>query len=215
MLLSGPDRSGLTQQLLLFREIIMLDYSMAERLFSGARSHNGWLDKAVSDMQLSQLYDLMKWGPTSANCSPARIVFVKSATQKDLLLDCIAAGNVDKTRAAPVTAIIGMDMAFYDKFPQLFPHADARQWFAGNAELIEATAFRNSSLQGGYFMLAARALGLDCGPMSGFDADKLNATFFNDSAVKVNFVCNLGYGDSQQLFPRSPRLSFDDACKIV
>ncbi len=184
-------------------------------LFTEARTHNAWQEKPVADAQLREIYDLMKWGATSANCSPARIVFVTSAVEKEKLVACMAAGNQEKTRAAPVTAIIGMDMAFYDKLPQLFPHADARAWFVGNDKLIESTAFRNSSLQGAYMMLAARAVGLDCGPMSGFDADKMNETFFAGTQVKVNFVCSLGYGVAEKLFPRSPRLTFDEACKVV
>jgi nitroreductase len=193
----------------------MLDQTSLQTLFSDARSHNAWQDKPVLDELLQQIYEQMKWGPTSANCSPARIVFVKSPEQKEKLLACMNAGNVEKTKTAPMTAIIGMDMTFYDLLPQLFPHADARSWFAGNQAVIDATAFRNSSLQGGYFMLAARALGLDCGPMSGFDADKVNATFFAGTNVKVNFICNLGYGDVAGLFERSPRLSFDQACQII
>ena len=193
----------------------MLDQAALSTLFTEARTHNGWLNKPVSDELCRQIFELAKWGATSANCSPARIVFVKSPTEKEKLLSCMAAGNQDKTRTAPVSAIIGMDMAFYEKLPQLFPHADAKSWFVGNPALIDATAFRNSSLQGAYLMLAARALGLDCGPMSGFDADKLNATFFAGSTVKVNFVCNLGYGDAGKLFPRSPRFSFEDACRII
>lgn len=193
----------------------MLTQENLATLFFDARTHNEWHDKPVSDAQLQQIYDLMKWGATSANCSPVRLIFVKSKTEKTKLLTCMGAGNQDKTRTSPVTAIIGMDMAFFDKLPQLFPHADARSWFVGNQALIEATAFRNSSLQGAYLMLAARALGLDCGPMSGFDADKLNAAFFAGTEVKVNFVCNLGYGVVEKLFPRSPRLAFDEACKIV
>ncbi|MFZ6742750.1 malonic semialdehyde reductase [Undibacterium sp. JH2W] len=193
----------------------MLSKEALDILFTTARTHNAWLDKPVTDAQLQEIYDLMKWGSTSANCSPARIVFVRSDAEKQKLLDCVSQGNFEKTKTAPVTAIVGMDMEFFEKLPQLFPHADARSWFAGNQANIDATAFRNSSLQGAYFMLAARALGLDCGPMSGFDADKLNATFFAGTTVKVNFICNLGYGDAQQLFPRSPRLSFDEACKIV
>ncbi|MBV8665554.1 MAG: malonic semialdehyde reductase [Burkholderiaceae bacterium] len=193
----------------------MLDNAALDTLFNQARTHNGWLDKPVSETQLRQIYDLMKWGPTSANCSPARLVFVQSAAEKEKLLACMGAGNLEKTKAAPVTAIIAMDMAFYEKLPHLFPHADARSWFVGNQPLIEATAFRNSSLQGGYFMLAARAVGLDCGPMSGFDAEKLNAAFFAGTTIKANFVCNLGYGDPAKLFGRSPRLAFDEACKIV
>ena len=192
----------------------MVDQAALDCLFNQARTHNGWLDEAVSDAQLHQIYDLMKWGPTSANCSPVRIIFIRSAAEKEKLLSCMAPGNVDKSRAAPVIAIIGMDMEFFENLPQLFPHADARSWFVGNKALIEATAFRNSSLQGGYFIMAARAVGLDCGPMSGFDAEKVNATFFAGSQVKVNFICNIGYGDANKLHPRSPRLSFEEACRI-
>ncbi|MDR3479476.1 MAG: malonic semialdehyde reductase [Burkholderiaceae bacterium] len=193
----------------------MIDTAAFDTLFRNARTHNGWLDKPVTDAQLQEIYDLLKWAPTSANCSPARIVFVKSAEGKEKLLPCMAPGNVDKTKAAPVTAIIGMDMAFYEKLPQLFPHADAKSWFVGNQPMIDATAFRNSSLQGAYFIVAARAIGLDCGPMSGFDPDKVNAAFFAGTSVKVNFICNLGYGDPAKLYGRSPRLSFDEACKVV
>jgi 3-hydroxypropanoate dehydrogenase len=193
----------------------MLDTNALDTLFNQARTHNGWQDKPVTESQLRRIYDLMKWGPTSANCSPARIVFVQSAAEKEKLVACVSPGNAEKTRTAPVTAIIGMDLAFYEKLPQLFPHADARSWFVGNQALIDATAFRNSSLQGGYFILAARAVGLDCGPMSGFDADKLNAAFFAGTTVKANFVCNLGYGDTEKLFGRSPRLAFEEACKLV
>ena len=184
-------------------------------LFTEARTHNGWLDKPVTDAELQQAYELAKWGPTSANCSPMRIVFVRSASEKEKLLPCMSAGNQEKTKTAPVTAIIAMDTEFYEKLPQLFPHADARSWFAGNQPVIDATAFRNSSLQGAYFMLAARAVGLDCGPMSGFDADKVNATFFAGTKFKVNFICNLGHGDVTKLFGRSPRMAFDEACKVV
>ena len=158
---------------------------------------------------------MMKWGPTSANSSPARIVFVKSTAAKARLLAAMDSGNVEKTRTAPVTAIIGMDMAFYEKLPKLLPHADAKSWFAGKPALIEATAFRNSSLQGGYLIIAARALGLDCGPMSGFDAARLDATFWAGTTVKTNFVCSLGRGDPAKVFPRSPRLDFDEACSIA
>jgi len=193
----------------------MLDQAVLATLFSDARSHNGWLDKPVSQSQLQQLYDLVKWAPTSANCEPARIVFVQSDDARAKLADCMAAGNADKVKAAPVTAIIGMDMAFLDKLPELFPHADARSWFAGNQPLIEATAFRNSSMQGGYFILAARALGLDVGPMSGFDAEKLDTAFFAGTTVKVNFVCSIGHGDTSKLFARSPRLSFEQACSVL
>jgi 3-hydroxypropanoate dehydrogenase len=192
----------------------MLDDAVLDTLFRNARTHNVWLEKQVTDEQLHQVYELMKWGPTSANCSPARIVFVKSTDEKEKLVACMDAGNAAKTRAAPVTAIIGMDMAFYEKLPQLFPHTDARSWFAGKQALIESTAFRNSSLQGGYFIIAARAVGLDCGPMSGFDADKVNAAFFAGTTIKANFVCSLGYGDHSKLYPRSPRLKFEEACSI-
>jgi 3-hydroxypropanoate dehydrogenase len=193
----------------------MLDNAALATLFTEARTHNGWQDKPVSDELCQQTYDLAKWGATSANCSPARIVFVKSAAEKEKLVACMLPGNQPKTKTAPVTAIIGMDLEFFEKLPQLFPHADAKSWFVGNQPLIESTAFRNSSLQGAYLMLAARSLGLDCGPMSGFDADKLNAAFFAGTSVKVNFVCSLGYGDASKLFARSPRLAFAEACKIV
>ena len=193
----------------------MSDSVALATLFTDARTHNGWQDKPVSDELCRQIYDLAKWGPTSANWSPARIVLVRSAVQKEKLLDCMAPGNQDKTRSAPVTAIIGMDMAFYEQLPGLFPHADARAWFVGNQSLIDSTAFRNSTLQGAYLILAARSLGLDCGPMSGFDADKINAIFFPDSSVKVNFICNIGYGDATKLFPRSPRMPFEQACSLV
>jgi 3-hydroxypropanoate dehydrogenase len=162
----------------------------------------------------SQVYDIAKMGATSANSSPMRLVFVKSKEAKEKLKPVLDAGNVAKTMAAPVTAIIGMDMEFYEKLPFLFPHTDARSWFAGKQEKIEISAFRNSSLQGAYLMLAARALGLDCGPMSGFDNEKMDAAFFAGTSFRSNFICNLGYADSSKLYPRSPRFSFDAACKI-
>lgn len=193
----------------------MLNNTALDTLFYNARTHNAWLDKPIIDEQLHQIYDLMKWGPTSANCSPARIVFAKSVDAKEKLAACMDPGNVEKTKAAPVTAIIGMDLAFYEHLPQLFPHADAKSWFVGNQVKIEETAFRNSSLQGGYFIMAARAMGFDCGPMSGFNAEKINTAFFSGTSVKVNFVCSLGYGDQGKLFPRSPRLSFEAACKLA
>ena len=193
----------------------MLDETTLSILFTQARTHNGWLDKPVTNAQLAAIYELMKWGPTSANCSPVRMVFVRSGEQKAKLLACMSPGNVEKTRTAPVTAIIGMDMAFYEQLPQLFPHADAKSWFVGNQALIEATAFRNSSLQGGYFILAARAVGLDTGPMSGFDTKRVEDLFFSGTQIKVNFICNLGYGDRTKLFERSPRMAFDQACAII
>ncbi|HEX7634397.1 MAG TPA: malonic semialdehyde reductase [Noviherbaspirillum sp.] len=194
----------------------MLNETALNTLFLEARTYNGWRDLPVSDEQLRQIYDLMKWGPTSANCTPARIVFVKSPEAKEKLLACMSPGNIEKTKTAPVTAIIGMDMEFYEKLPKLFPHnLEARSWFAGNQANIEATAMRNSSLQGGYFILAARAVGLDCAPMSGFNADKLNGAFFAGTTIKANFVCSLGYGDTSKLHPRGPRLAFEEACRIV
>ena len=186
-----------------------------EQLFTEARTQNGYLDQIVPDSQLLALYDLLKWGPTSANCSPARFVFVRGAQAKATLAACVSPGNAPKVAQAPVTAIIGMDMAFYDKLPQLFPHTDARAWFIGKPELIEATAFRNSSLQGAYLMLAARSLGLGCGPMSGFDAAKVDAAFWAGSTVKTNFICTLGHGNPAKVLPRSPRLAFEEACQLV
>ncbi len=185
-----------------------------DQIFFKARTHNGWLPKSVTDETLHELYDTMKWGPTSANISPVRIVFVKSAAAKEKLLACVDAGNVEKIKAAPVTAILAMDMEFYEKLPKLFPHAPARDWFVGNKPLIESAAFRNSSLQGAYFIIAARAIGLDCGPMSGFNNAKVDAAFFDGTSWRSNFLCNLGYGDAAKLFPRSPRLDFDEACQI-
>jgi 3-hydroxypropanoate dehydrogenase len=186
-----------------------------EQLFTEARTQNGYLDTPVSDQTLRELYDVLKWGPTSANASPARFVFVRSVEAKAKLVACVGPGNVAKVQAAPVTAIIGMDMEFHEKLPQLFPHADARSWFVGNQPMIEATAFRNSSLQGAYLILAARALGLGAGPMSGFDAAKVDAAFWAGTAVKTNFICALGHGDPSKVFPRSPRLSFDEACRLA
>ncbi len=186
-----------------------------EQLFDDARTHNGFSAEPVAEAKLRQLYDLMKWAPTSANSSPARIAFVTSAEAKARLLECVSPGNVEKTKSAPVTAIIGMDMAFYDKLPMLFPHADARSWFLGKKEFADTTAFRNSSLQGGYFILAARALGIDCGPMSGFDQEKIDAAFWSGTEIRTNFICNLGHGDASKLFARSPRLSFEEACRIA
>jgi 3-hydroxypropanoate dehydrogenase len=186
-----------------------------EQLFTQARTQNGFKPSAVSDEQLRALYELLKWGPTSANCSPARFQFVRSAQAKEKLLACVSPANAPKIEQAPVTAIIGMDMAFHDKLPQLFPHTDARAWFAGNDAKIAETAFRNSSLQGGYFIIAARALGLGCGPMSGFDAAKLDAAFWSGTTVKTNFICTLGEGDPAKVMARSPRLSFEEACTFV
>jgi 3-hydroxypropanoate dehydrogenase len=194
----------------------LLDDDSLDRIFRKARTHNVWLPTRVPESMLRQIWDVMKWGPTSANCSPLRIVFVQSEQAKERLVACMNATNQAKTRMAPVTAILAMDVAFYENLPRLFPHDQtARSWFAGKPVLIAETALRNSSLQGAYFIIAARALGLDCGPMSGFDADRLNAEFFANSSLKVNFVCSIGHGDASKLFPRSPRLDFDEACRIA
>jgi len=184
-------------------------------LFRDARTQNGWQDKPVGEDTLHALWDLVKMGPTSANCLPARIVFVTSAEGKARLKPHLMDGNVAKTMAAPVTAIIGHDMEFYEHLPELFPHTDARSWFAGNDDLIAETAFRNGTLQGGYLILAARALGLDCGPMSGFDQDGVNQEFFAGTAIKSNFLCSLGYGNNENLFDRSPRPDFETFCSIT
>jgi 3-hydroxypropanoate dehydrogenase len=192
-----------------------LDTAALDQLFRSARTHNAWLDRPVTDEQLHELYELAKMGPTSANCSPARYVFVRSKEGKERLRGALSAGNLEKTMSAPVTVIIASDQMFYEQLPKLFPHADARAWFVSNEALAQATAFRNSTLQGAYLMLAARALGLDTGPMSGFDAAKLDAEFFAGTTVKANFLCNLGYGDPTKLFDRSPRLPFDEAASIV
>jgi 3-hydroxypropanoate dehydrogenase len=185
-----------------------------DALFRDARTHNVWLDKPVSESQLREVYALAKMGPTSANLAPARFVFLTTPEAKERLIPGLAPLNVEKSRTAPVVAIVAYDTEFYEQAPRLVPHADVRSYFAGNEELIQETAFRNSSLQGAYFMLAARALGLDCGPMSGFDAEKINAEFFPDGKWKVNFICNLGYGDPDKLYPRNPRLEFEDACVV-
>jgi len=192
-----------------------LDEAGRQLLFTGARTHGKWLDKPVSDDALRALWDLLKWGPTSANCSPARILFVRTQEARQRLMPAISAGNIEKTRTAPVTAIIGFDVKFYDKLPKLFPHADARSWFTDDPEMADATARRSSALQGAYLIIAARALGLDCGPMSGFDLARVDQEFFPDGQIKTNFLCNLGYGDPTGLHPRSPRLDFDEACRFV
>ena len=186
------------------------------QIFFDARTYNGWLDKPVTDEQLRQLYDVLKWGPTSANGSPARFVFIRSPQAKERLRPALSRGNVDKTMAAPVTVIVAYDLQFYEKMPQLFPHKPAmRDLFASNAQLGEETARRNSSLQGAYLIIAARALGLDCGPMSGFDNSKVDEEFFGAGHVKSNFLCNIGYGDPSTFTTRLPRLEFDEACTII
>lgn len=192
-----------------------LDAGALDALFREARTHNVWRDQPVTDDDLRAVYDLMKYGPTSANSSPGRFAFVRSAEAKEKLRPALSAGNTPKTMAAPVTAIVAYDPNFYEHLPKLFPHADARAWFAGSTALAEETAFRNSTLQGGYFILAARALGIDCGPMSGFDRAKVDAAFFSANGWKSNFLINLGHGEPEQLFVRNPRLEFAEACEIL
>lgn len=184
-------------------------------MFMEARTYSAWLPKPVDDALLMRAYDIARMGPTSSNCLPMRITFVKSPEAKEKLKPCLDAGNVEKTMSAPVTAIIAHDMEFYEKLPKLFPHTDARSWFVGKPEKIRDTAFRNGTLQGGYFILAARALGLDCGPMSGFNNAKVDEAFFAGTPVKSNFLINLGYGDASKLYPRGPRLEFNESCKIA
>lgn len=206
-----------------------LNDDVLNTLFREARTYNAWLDKPVADATLHQLYNLVKWGPTSANGSPARFLFLRSPKSKERLRPALSSGNVKKTMAAPVTVIIAYDLKFYNKLPKLFPHNPAmRDVFANNPQLIEITAMRNSSLQGAYLIMAARSLGLDCGPMSGFDNAKVDEEFFGAGKceeceqeffpaghVKSNFLCNLGYGDRATLFPRSPRLEFSEACTLL
>lgn len=194
---------------------ILSDQSL-DTLFRTARTYSAWTKKPVTDVMVRAIYDLMKFGPTSVNCSPARFIFVTTDEAREKLKPALDPGNVQKTMTAPVTVIIAQDKKFYEKLPKLFPHTDARSWFVGNQQLIDQTAFRNSSLQGAYLMLAARSLGLDCGPMSGFDKEKIKQAFFADHPdYEANFICNIGYGDPAGLYPRSPRLDFDEACEIV
>jgi 3-hydroxypropanoate dehydrogenase len=186
------------------------------QLFLDARTHNGWLDKPVPDAILRNIYDLVKFGPTSANVQPMRLLFLRTAAAKERLRPHLAPPNVDKTITAPVTAIVAHDLTFYEHMPRLFPHRpDAKRMFEGNLPLIEATAFRNGSLQGAYLIIAARALGVDCGPMSGFDNAGVDAEFFAGTQVKSNFLCNLGYGDHSKLFARSPRFDFASVCTLL
>ena len=194
----------------------VLDDAALDQIFREARSYNGWLDKDVSDDQLRAIWDLVKMGPTSANQQPIRIVWVKSEEAKEKLVACVSEGNSKKVAAAPVTALLAYDIDFHDELPWLFPHADAKSWFAGDEAARKEHAFRNSSLQGAYLILAARALGLDTGPMSGFDAAKVEAAFFADTPRhKVNFICSIGYGDPSTIFERSPRPEFDQFTHIA
>jgi 3-hydroxypropanoate dehydrogenase len=186
-----------------------------DQIFREARTHNAWRDQDVPDALLQAIVDLLKLGPTSANCSPARFLFVKSREAKERLKPHLSEGNRDKTMKAPVCTIIGYDLDFYVHLPKLFPHTDAKSWFEGKKEKIAETAFRNGTLQGAYLIMAARALGLDCGPMSGFDNQGVDREFFAGTQVKSNFLCSLGYGDASVLFPRSPRFSFDEMARII
>ena len=192
----------------------MLDDHALDFLFRTARTCSSWSDTPVSDEELHRLYDLAKFGPTSANTSPARFVFLRTREAREKLRPALSAGNLDKTLAAPVTVIIAWDPRFYDRLPELFPHADARAWFAGNDALAEETAFRNSTLQGAYLLLAARAIGLECGPMSGFDRARVDDIFFAESGWRSNFLMNIGHADGTVPYPRGPRLSFEDACRL-
>ncbi|NWK76603.1 malonic semialdehyde reductase [Aquitalea sp. LB_tupeE] len=192
-----------------------LSTTALEQLFYNARTHSHWQNRAVSNETLHQLFDLLKQCPTSANASPARFVFLKSTDAKEKLRPFLMEGNVEKTLSAPVCVIVAQDMQFYEHLPRLYPHADAKSWFEGNAAAIEATAARNSSLQGAYLIMAARSLGLDCGPMSGFDNAGVDKAFFLDGRFKSNFLINLGYGEAGKLHPRSPRFDFADACQIL
>jgi len=191
------------------------DDKWAKKLFLEARTHNGWKDQNISDDTLRQLFALARMGPTSANCSPARFVFVRSKEGKEKLKPALSSGNLDKTMKAPATVIVAYDERFYDQLPKLFPHTDARAWFTSSPELAQETAFRNGSLQGGYLIVAARLLGLDCGPMSGFDRKIVDDAFFAGTSVKSNFLVNLGIGDPAALRPRGPRLAFDEACTLA
>jgi 3-hydroxypropanoate dehydrogenase len=193
-----------------------IDSHALDQLFRKGRTYSAWLDEPVSDDKLRELYDLMKLAPTSANSAPARVLFLRTKEAKERLKPALASGNVEKTMKAPVTAIVAYDLKFYEHLPRLFPHLpSAREMFSGNPKMAEVGAMRNGSLQGGYLILAARAVGLDCGPMSGFDNGKVDAEFFAGESVKSNFLCNLGHGDGSKLFPRNPRLEFDEACKLL
>jgi len=192
-----------------------LTASALATLFTEARTHNGWLDKPVTGEQLKTIYALARMGPTSANCSPARIVFIQSQEAKEKLAPALSSGNLKKTLSAPVTAIIAWDPEFYALLPELFPSGDARSWFTSSPQMAQDTAFRNSSLQAAYLIMACRAIGLDTGPMSGFDNAKVDETFLAQEGWKSNFLINIGYGDSSKVYPRAPRLDFDRACRVL
>ena len=192
-----------------------LDDAGVDALFREARTHYKWLDQPVTDDELRRLFDLTRVGPTSANSSPARFVFLRTPEAKERLRPALSAGNVDKTMSAPVVTIVAHDPMFYEQLPKLFPHADARSWFAGNEALATATAFRNGTLQGAYLIMAARAIGLDAGPMSGFDNAAVDAEFLLARGWRSNFLVNLGHGDASGLQPRLPRFEFDEACVLL
>lgn len=194
---------------------LKLEEYALEKLFSEARTHNAWQDKVVAPELLQELYDLLKMAPTSANCSPARFVFIQSAEAKAKLKPALSSGNVEKTMIAPVTVLVAYDSEFYEKLPELFPHGDARSWFTSSPELAHETAFRNSSMQAAYLILACRSLGLDIGPMSGFNPTLVDETFLSGTTWKSNLLINIGYGNSEKLYGRLPRLSFEDACQII
>ena len=193
----------------------MLDSNSLDTIFRTARSQNGWLDRKVSDEQIHEIYELMKFGPTAANNCPARITFLKSEDSKNRLKPHLDEGNIEKTMSAPVVAIIGYDTEFYEKLPYLFPHTDARSWFAGKPEKIVASGSMNATLQAAYFMIATRSMGLDCGPMGGFNNEGVDNEFFSDGKIKTILICGIGYGDDTKIFPRSPRLDFNEACKVI
>jgi 3-hydroxypropanoate dehydrogenase len=186
-----------------------------DQLFFSARTQNGWLDRPVTDAQLRELYDIAKMGATSMNTQPMRVVFLRTADAKQRLAPALSPANLDKTMAAPVTAIVARDTQFYEFMPDIWHKPEARELFAGNAPMAQATAQRNATLQGAYLMMAARAIGLDCGPMSGFDIARVNAEFFPDGRWQTDFLCNIGYGDASKLFGRQPRHDFDRACRLL
>ena len=193
----------------------MLQQNALDHLFNTARTHNDWQQKQVPEETLKKIFDLTKMAPTSVNCSPLRITFIISSDQKEKLRPCLMEANVEKTMTAPVTALLATDYEFYNHLPTLFPHTDARSWFVGNQEMIDTTAFRNATLQIGYFILAARACGVDCGPMSGFNQAQVDETFLKGTPFKSNILCNLGYGDLEKIYPRSPRFEFSQVCQII
>ena len=193
-----------------------LEGSALDQIFRSARTQIGFLDRPIEEGQLHELYELLKWGPTSNNCSPARFVFLRTGEAKERLRPALMPGNLDKVLQAPVTAIIATDEAFFEKLPQLLPHnPNVIHLYKGNPTLAQSTASRNGTLQGAYLIIAARALGLDCGPMSGFDNAKVDAEFFAGTSIRSNFLCNLGLGDPSKVFPRSPRLTFEEACRLL